>query len=207
MKKKHLGQALVIFLVLVGVFYIIGAIGNAIGNECAKSGCYNKREANSSYCYIHKPSAYITSAHNNLSKSDKSSESESSSNKSYSSSSSSSSSSNYSNSYSSSYSNKSGSTGSSSYSSGTKKNSTSNSSTYKSSTGSSNTYKSSSGSNNTYKSSGSTSSTKKSNPYASYDDGYDDIYMDGDYDDERYSSDKDYANGVDDAIDELGDDY
>lgn len=205
------------FLVLVGVFYIIGAIGNAIGTKCAKSGCYNKREANSSYCYIHKPSAYITSAHNNLSKSDKSSESESSSNKSYSSSSSSSSSSKYSNSYSSSYSNKSGNTGSSSYSSGTKKNSASNSSTYKSSTGSSNTYKSSGGSNNTYKSSGgsnntykssgSTSSTKKSNPYASYDDGYDDIYMDGDYDDERYNSDKDYADGVDDAIDELGDDY
>ena len=197
MKKKYLGQILVMFLVLVGVFYIIGAIGNAIGTKCAKSGCYNKREANSSYCYIHKPSAYITSAHNNLSKSDKSSESESSSNKSYSSSSSSSSSSKYSNSYSSSYSNKYGSTGSSSYSSGTKKNSASNSSTYKSSTGS----------NNTYNSSGSTSSTKKSNPYASYDDGYDDIYMDGDYDDDRYSSDKDYADGVDDAIDELGDDY
>lgn len=197
MKKKYFGQALVMFLVLVGVFYIIGVIGNAIGTKCAKSGCYNKREANSSYCYIHKPSAYITSAHNNLSKSDKSSESESSSNKSYSSSSSSSSSSKYSNSYSSSYSNKSGSTGSSSYSSGTKKNSASNSSTYKSS----------GGSNNTYKSSGSTSSTKKSNPYASYDDGYDDIYMDGDYDDDRYSSDKDYADGVDDAIDELGDDY
>ena len=197
MKKKYLGQILVMFLVLVGVFYIIGAIGNAIGTKCAKSGCYNKREANSSYCYIHKPSAYITSAHNNLSKSDKSSESESSSNKSYSSSSSSSSSSKYSNSYSSSYSNKYGSTGSSSYSSGTKKNSASNSSTYKSS----------GGSNNTYKSSGSTSSTKKSNPYASYDDGYDDIYMDGDYDDDRYSSDKDYADGVDDAIDELGDDY
>ena len=103
------------------------------------------------------------------------------------------------------------------HSSGTKKNSASNSSTYKSSTGSNNTYKSSGGSNNTYKSSGgsnntykssgSTSSTKKSNPYASYDDGYDDIYMDGDYDDDRYSSDKDYADGVDDAIDELGDDY
>ena len=31
--------------------------------------------------------------------------------------------------------------------------------------------------------------------------------MDGDYDDDRYSSDKDYADGVDAAIDERGDDY
>lgn len=45
--------------------------------------------------------------------------------------------------------------------------------------------------------------TKKS----TYDDGYDDIYMDGDYDYDRYDSDSDYADGVDDAMDEFGDDW
>ena len=39
--------------------------------------------------------------------------------------------------------------------------------------------------------------------YDSYDDGYDDIYMDGDYDCDRYDRDSDYADGVDDAMDEL----
>lgn len=35
-----------------------------------------------------------------------------------------------------------------------------------------------------------------------YDEGYDDIYMNGDYDYDRYDSDDDYAAGVDDAMDE-----
>ena len=43
--------------------------------------------------------------------------------------------------------------------------------------------------------------------YDSYDDGYDDIYMDGDYDYDRYDSDSDYADGVDDAMDETGEDW
>lgn len=50
-------------------------------------------------------------------------------------------------------------------------------------------------------SSGNSSTTKKK-AYESYDDGYDDIYMDGDYDDERYRTDSDYADGVDDAMDD-----
>lgn len=41
------------------------------------------------------------------------------------------------------------------------------------------------------------SSTKKGNTYDSYDDGYDDIYMNGDYDYDRYDRDSDYADGVD----------
>ena len=52
-----------------------------------------------------------------------------------------------------------------------------------------------------------TSSSKKSNTYDSYDDGYDDIYMDGDYDYDRYDSDNDYADGVDDAMDEFDEDW
>ena len=51
------------------------------------------------------------------------------------------------------------------------------------------------------------SSTKKSNTYDSYDDGYDDIYMDGDYDYVRYDRDSDYADGVDDAMDEFDEDW
>ena len=61
-------------------------------------------------------------------------------------------------------------------------------------------------------SSGSYSSKPKSankptyNSYDSYDDGYDDVYLDGDYDYDRYDRDSDYADGVDDAMDELGED-
>ena len=53
-------------------------------------------------------------------------------------------------------------------------------------------------------SSGSTStSNKKYSSYDSYDEGYEDVYEDEDYDWDRYYSDDDYASGVDDAMDEL----
>lgn len=68
---------------------------------------------------------------------------------------------------------------------------------------------SSSSSSKSYSSYSSNSSSKSgktskssSNPYESYDKGYEDVYEDGDYDDDRYNSDSDYADGVDDAIDE-----
>ena len=51
------------------------------------------------------------------------------------------------------------------------------------------------------------SSLSTSSPYKSYDDGYDAIYDDDDYDWDRYNSDPDYADGVDDAMDEMGDDW
>ena len=51
------------------------------------------------------------------------------------------------------------------------------------------------------------SATTKKSTYDSYDDGYDDIYMDGDYDYDRYDRDSDYADGVDDAMDEYGEDW
>jgi len=51
------------------------------------------------------------------------------------------------------------------------------------------------------------SSSNKSNPYASYVSGYDSIYDDGDYDWNRYQKDKDYADGVDDAMEELDEDW
>lgn len=51
------------------------------------------------------------------------------------------------------------------------------------------------------KKSSSTSSSKSS--LHSYDDGYEAIYNDDDYDEERYKRDSEYAAGVDDAMDEL----
>ena len=33
--------------------------------------------------------------------------------------------------------------------------------------------------------------------------GFDDVYLDGEYDEERYQRDQDYADGVDDAMGEL----
>lgn len=85
------------------------------------------------------------------------------------------------------------------------------------------TYTSNKKSNSTYSaydktdtSTSNSSSSSKSNynydydysyTYDSYDDGYDAIYMDGDYDYDRYEYDSEYADGVDDAMDELGEDW
>ena len=52
----------------------------------------------------------------------------------------------------------------------------------------------------TTKSSGSSSKKSYNN---SYDEGYEDVYDNDDYDWDRYMSDPDYAEGVDDAMDEL----
>ena len=47
------------------------------------------------------------------------------------------------------------------------------------------------------------SKKKNANPYQSYDNGYDDIYYDDDYDWDRYWKDQDYADGVDDAMEDV----
>jgi len=53
----------------------------------------------------------------------------------------------------------------------------------------------------------STSTKKKTkkiyDPYDSYDAGYEDVYEDDDYDWDRYWSDDDYADGVDDAMEDM----
>lgn len=65
------------------------------------------------------------------------------------------------------------------------------------------------GSSTTSSAPGSKSSTSSnrsnysSGSYSSYDDGYEDVYENDDYDWDRYYSDDDYADGVDDAMDEL----
>ncbi len=103
-------------------------------------------------------------------------------------------------------------TGSSTSHSGSSYSNKSSSSTSKSSTsssGSSSSYNNKSNSTNksSYSSGTKKSTTTKKSTYDSYDDGYDDIYMDGDYDYDRYDRDSDYADGVDDAMDEYGEDW
>ena len=159
MRKNSFGQGLAIFLVIIGVLFVIGSIGEASEPKCIKAGCDNKQASGSSYCYLHKPYTGSSTSHRSSSYSNKSSGSTSKSSTSNSGSSSS-------------YTNKSNSTNKSSYSSGTKK-----------------------------------STTTKKSTYDSYDDGYDDIYMDDDYDYDRYDRDSDYADGVDDAMDEYGEDW
>ena len=66
---------------------------------------------------------------------------------------------------------------------------------------------STSSSSSSYSGKSSSGSTSQKSTYDSYDDGYDDIYMDGDYDYDRYDRDSDYADGVDDAMDEYGEDW
>ena len=88
-----------------------------------------------------------------------------------------------------------------SYSNGSSKSSSSSGSSSSSSSTSSNSYKSTT--SNTKISS--SKSTSKSYSYDSYGDGYDDIYMDGDYDYDRYDNDDDYASGVDDAMEDAWD--
>ena len=103
----------------------------------------------------------------------------------------------------------SGTSTSSSSSSYSNKSSSSTSKSSTSSSGSSSSYNSKSNSTNksSYSSGTKKSTTTKKRTYDSYDDGYDDIYMDGDYDYDRYDRDSDYADGVDDAMDEYGEDW
>ena len=159
MKKNSFGQGVAVFIVVIGICYMIGAIGKASEPKCMKAECDNRRASGSSYCYLHKPYTGSSTSHSSTSYSNKSSSSTSESSTSSSGSSSG-------------YNSKSNSTNKPSYSSGTKK-----------------------------------STTTKKSTYDSYDDGYDDIYMDGDYDYDRYDRDSDYADGVDDAMDEYGEDW
>ena len=57
------------------------------------------------------------------------------------------------------------------------------------------------------KSSYSYESNNKTYTHDSYDDGYNDIYEEDDYDWDRYEEDDDYASGVDDAIEEYYDEF
>ena len=56
-------------------------------------------------------------------------------------------------------------------------------------------------------SSGSSSSKKNHSSMDSYDDGYNAVYEDDDYDWDRYRTDDEYAAGVDDAMEDEGEDW
>lgn len=56
-----------------------------------------------------------------------------------------------------------------------------------------------------YSAKSSKSSSSRSKSYKSYDEGYESVYDDDDYDLGRYNRDRDYADGVDDALDDLED--
>lgn len=144
MSKNSFGQRVAIFLVIIGILYVIGSIGEASEPKCTKAGCNNKQASSSNYCYLHKSSGSRYSSYGSSTYDSKYSDSSSAGDQE---------------------------STNRSYSSDTKKN-----------------------------------SSEKST-YDSYDDGYDDIYMDGDYDYDRYDSDSDYADGVDDAMDETGEDW
>ncbi len=88
--------------------------------------------------------------------------------------------------------------------SGTTRSASQNASYSYSSTGKS--YSSSSKSSSGSSKSSSGKSYRNLNPYENYDDGYEAIYYDGEYDEDRYDSDPEYAEGVDDAMDELDED-
>lgn len=70
------------------------------------------------------------------------------------------------------------------------------------SSGSSSSGSSLSGGSGSYGSNSSGSSRKSSSSYNSYDDGYEDVYFDEDYDWDRYREDDDYAAVVDDAMED-----
>lgn len=55
MRKGSFGQYLVVFLVMIGILYVIGTLSEASEPKCIKAGCDNKQAAGSSYCYLHKP--------------------------------------------------------------------------------------------------------------------------------------------------------
>ncbi len=83
--------------------------------------------------------------------------------------------------------------------------SSSSSSSYSTSSTAKNTYSNTSSTGTSRKKKSASSSKKVSNPYESYDDGYEDVYDGDDYDWDRYNSDPDYADGVDDAMEDCED--
>lgn len=52
------------------------------------------------------------------------------------------------------------------------------------------------------KSTGGKSATTNRNPLTAYDEGYEDIWLNDDYTWDRYYRDQDYADGVDDAMED-----
>ena len=180
MKKFLIVICLIILMIGIGIVckYSFNTY-NPYETKCVEAGCNNERVEGSIYCKDHKPSKEDAELddclHDMVPYVEDTTEENTKETTTYS---------YYNSSGSSSYGGSSSYSNSSSpYSSSTKKKSSS-------STGGYSSY-----------SSGSSSSS----PYKSYNEGYEAVYDDDDYDWDRYNSDSDYADGVDDALDELDD--
>lgn len=67
MKKSIFGQGLTVFLMVTGIFIVIGVIGDAKQPKCIQPGCNHSRTSDSSYCYRHKPDVGKQSTHSSTS--------------------------------------------------------------------------------------------------------------------------------------------
>ena len=164
-------------VILIGIAGILSLFGVGANPKCARYDCDREVSNEGDYCFMHKYRYNTNKSYNSKTNSSSGTDSGSIS---------------------------------SSTTSGSSYNSSSSSTT---SGGSYNSSSSSTTSGNSYNSSSSSSSSKKpsssSNKYNtlnSYDNGYDDVYMDDDFDWDRYREDDDYANGVDDAIEDMEED-
>ena len=209
LRKNSFGTGIVAVVVIIAVLGFIGIALEESEPKCIKSGCDNEQASGSSYCYIHKPSSYSGGSTDSTSGYQSK------------------------NSFSASFG--SGSTSdneSDTCHHGSCKKEVIRGSRYcashtcdqgrggcyqevwganelcSSCREKKNNQSSNITSSNRSKSySNSSSSSKSSKPYKrdTYDDGYEAVYDDDDYDMDRYYKDDDYARGVDDAMDDLED--
>lgn len=210
LRKNSFGTGIVAVVVIIAVLGFIGIALEESEPKCIKSGCDNEQASGSSYCYIHKPSSYSGGSTGSTS-GYQSGNSNSSSNVS---------SGNTFNSesdtchhgsckkevirgsrYCASHTCDQGRGGC--YQEVWGANELCSSCREKKKNQSSNI----TSSNRSKSYSNSSSSSKSSKPYKrdTYDDGYEAVYDDDDYDMDRYYKDDDYARGVDDAMDDLED--
>ena len=145
-EKVNMKKGICILFAVTAVLCIVGAASGECGPKCIRAGCDYKREAGSSYCYMHRYYGAQSPSYSYVS-----------------------------------HSNKPGTTNN----------------TY-----SSNTTVTTRAAETTTTGYVETHSYKRSSACDSYDEGYDDFYMDGDYDYDRYDNDMDYAYGVEDAMDD-----
>lgn len=208
-KKNSFGTGIVVVVIFIAVLGLVGMALDESEPKCIKSGCDNEQASGSSYCYLHKPSSYSGGSTGSTS----GYQSKNSFSASFGSGSTSDNESDTchhgsckkevirGSRYCASHTCGKGRSGCyrevvganelCSSCKAKKKNQSSNSSR----SNSSNSYSSSSG------------SSKSSKPYKrdTYDDGYEAVYDDDDYDMDRYYKDDDYARGVDGAMGDLED--
>lgn len=210
MKKNSFGTGIVAVVVFIAVLGLIGMALDESEPKCIKSGCDNEQASGSSYCYLHKTSSYT----GNSSVSTSGYQSGNSNSSSYGGSGSASNSESDTCRHGSCKKKViSGSRYCASHTCGRGRNGcyrevdSANAlcSSCKAKKKSQSSNSTSSNSSKSYSSSSSSSKSSKSYKRDTYDDGYEAVYDDDDYDMDRYYKDDDYARGVDDAMDDLED--